>query len=92
MTRRFLAPLLCVLPVLVACGNPTVAACEGWQESLLALECVPDDYPIGIDCREYEDYPCDASAYFECLEESYSCSADGDFQSDTTACAALQGC
>lgn len=91
LTARRLAALICAAPLL-ACGNPTVDACERWRQSLLALECVPDDYEVGIDCSEYNDYPCDASPYFECLEGSYTCSEDGNFQSDTTACAALQGC
>lgn len=85
---------LCLPFLLAACGNPTVAACHEWQESLLALECVPDDYAFGVDCEaDFHDYPCDASPYFECLAESYSCSEEGDFvQPEANACAALQGC
>lgn len=91
MNKRVLAALF-VAASAAGCGNPTVAACDQWQESLLALECVPDDYDPGLDCREFDDYPCDASPYFACLEESYTCTADGNFQSDTTACVDLQGC
>lgn len=78
---------------LASCGNPTVDACESWRASLAALSCVPDDYAVGIDCRDYEDYPCDASPYFACLEQSYSCSEEGDFvQPEPNACASQQGC
>lgn len=91
MNRRVIAALF-IAAFAGACGNPTVAACDQWQASLLALECVPDDYDPGLDCREFEDYPCDATPYFECLEGSYTCTEDGQFQSDTTACAALRAC
>jgi hypothetical protein len=69
-----------------------VAACEQWREALIALPCGPSEGEIGIDCRDYEDYPCDASPYFECLEQSYSCSEDGAFFAEPNACASVPGC
>lgn len=77
----------------MACGNPTVGACERWQEALAALSCVADDHVTGVDCRDYEDYPCDASPYFECLEESLFCSEEGTLvPPEPNACASVQGC
>ncbi|MFZ9885884.1 MAG: hypothetical protein ACO3JL_00165 [Myxococcota bacterium] len=70
----------------VGCGSATRNACERWQDHLLSLDCVPDDYEVGVDCREFDDYPCDATAYFECLERADTCSADGEYQSDPAAC------
>ena len=83
--------LACAL-ALAGCGNPTVAACERWLEALLELPCGPEGDEIGVDCRDYEDYPCDASPYFECLERSYSCSETGDFVTEPNACASAPGC
>lgn len=92
-SRALALPVTACLLALAACGNPTVDACRQWQASLLALDCVPDDYEVGVDCSEYQDYPCDASPYFACLEQSYSCSEAGDFvPPEPNACASLQGC
>ncbi len=93
-TRRLPAPpraLLWLLLGLAGCANPSVDACLRWQEALAALECVPADYASGVDCSEYNDYPCDASPYFECLAQSYSCSEQGDLVAEPNACAA-QSC
>lgn len=92
MARRTLLalslPALSLLLALAGCGNPSVDACLRWQEGLAALECVPDDYASGVDCSEYNDYPCDTSPYFECLEQSYSCSEEGEFVAEPNACVA----
>lgn len=95
MHRRVLATLLLLSPLSLSplgCGNPTADACEGWKQSLIDLECVPDDFDVAVDCTDFNDHGCDDSPYFECLEGSYSCTDDGQFQSDTTACAALRAC
>jgi hypothetical protein len=75
-----------------ACADPNVAACESWHATIVALPCVPNDADLGIDCSLYEDYPCDATEYFECLENSYSCSEDGVFQPDHAPCVGLAAC
>jgi hypothetical protein len=92
MRAAFVLVILAVFALAAACGQPTVDACEGFKDSLLALECVPDDYDVGINCEEYADYPCDASAYFECLEDTYTCDEGGNLQYDLTACAGLTEC
>lgn len=84
--------LLVVTALVSACASPTVDSCEGFKTYLLALECVPDDFNVGIDCEEYADYPCDASAYFDCLQDSYTCDEEGNFQSDITMCTSLTEC
>jgi hypothetical protein len=95
-TSTHLLRLLALVAVpalgLGACANPTVDACQRWQDSMLALDCVPDDYDVGIVCEDFNDYPCDASPYFDCLENGYTCDADGNFQYDTTECATLASC
>jgi hypothetical protein len=95
MRRVVLSTVLAVLTattLVAACANPTVDSCQRWQDEMLALECVPDDYDIGIMCEDYSDCSCDASPYFECLERGYTCDADGNFQTDTTECASLACC
>jgi hypothetical protein len=84
--------LLAAASLATACGNPTADACNRWRDALLALDCVPDDYDVGIECTDYNDYPCDASPYFDCLESGYSCDAEGNFQQDTAQCLNLAGC
>lgn len=94
MVRERLALLACAALAVAgaACGGPNAQACESWRSSVVALECVPDDFEDGYDCAAYDDHPCDVSEYFECLENSYTCSDDGVFQPNDAECSDLAGC
>ncbi len=92
-TRRLVLLAAMMLAALAAaCAAPNRAACESWHDAIVGLSCVPDDADLGIDCAFYEDHPCDATEYFACLEDSYSCSEDGVFQPDHAPCVGLAAC
>lgn len=85
-----LALLSLVAAVLAACEGPTAAACRQYVEAWEALECT-EGFEAGVDCRVYENYPCDASAYFECAEKGLRCE-EGVPRDGFAACAELASC
>jgi hypothetical protein len=63
---------------LAACGGqPTEQACDGFVDYYQALDCTGDLVPL--DCSVYRDHPCDATTYFECLEDQFFCDENGDY-------------
>ena len=89
---RAVLPGLLILLFLhvVGCGNPTAAACQAYLEHYAELGCTAG-VEVGIDCRQYEDYPCDASAYFVCADERQTCE-DGVHRDGFAECTLLAAC
>lgn len=84
------SPLALGILALCGCGNPTGEACRAYVERFSELECT-DGLEPGVDCRVYDDYPCDASAYFACVSEQQACE-DGALNDGFAPCAALAAC
>lgn len=84
----------------VACSSDVtesnLAACERYRDAMLAIECgdndlaslFPEDY-----CSDYETVMCDMAPYFDCLQGSAQCDADGvELNIDATGCQAEANC
>ena len=75
MKKILLTLAAALVLTMVGCGDPNVEACESFMEHWDSLECTGET-ELGWDCTAYEDYACDISEYFQCLEEGYQC--DGE--------------
>ncbi len=62
--------------VLGACESENAAACQGFVDYHQSLPCAAGADP-GVDCNAFADYPCPIDDYFACLQEGYTCSAEG---------------
>lgn len=66
-----------------------VGACESFFD---AIECGDTDFGMFVRCDDYSGLECDVTAYFDCLEDNFTCN-DGIF--DPTAwqmCTSLATC
>lgn len=91
---RRLPPLAAVVllaaPALVSCdhGKRAVEACEALAEE---LRCGDTDFLDVLSCDQYASAECELGPYFDCLEDSFTCS-DGVAAFTDGDCAALSTC
>lgn len=91
MSKAMRVALVLSLPGLWGCGSPVGEACRQHLKEYAALPCTEGLEP-GFDCRVFDDYPCDASAYFRCLSQEQRCDEDGQYQSGSSRCVELLAC
>jgi hypothetical protein len=86
--------------LLAACGSDAgesnVAACEGYVDAMVAIECGETDFsalfPEGY-CEPYRESMCDMAPYFDCLKGSAQCDESGELlEIDATACETEANC
>jgi hypothetical protein len=79
-----------LLGTLAGCGNPSAEACERFVAAFEALPCA-EGVDLGLDCRVYDGYPCDQSAYFECALAAQRCEEEIPVDG-LSSCVAEAGC
>jgi hypothetical protein len=81
---RLLAALAVAALGLSGCGSENLDACLEYEQYFYSLPCAAglDD---GIDCPAIAGYPCPATQYFTCMQQSQVCDGE-NLSSDVSAC------